>query len=117
MGESYGGHYVPYFAAYIMEKNDQIANSPPATSLLRGGRYGAAGDADAVKAKVCVPLQGVAIGDGLTNPTLQIMSKARLAYDYGLLNGKEVSPRQVGNGERGQIHAHSRASCLVVVGS
>ena len=60
-GESYGGHYIPAFAAKIITEN---------------------------QAGMQVPLKGVAIGDGLTDPCKQEDTKPRAAYDMGLIDTK-----------------------------
>jgi len=57
------GHYIPAFAFKILTENDQGA-SPH------------------------VNLQGVAIGDGLTSPCLQVEAGPRAAYDFGIINAK-----------------------------
>ena len=92
-GESYGRHYVPVFAHYLLQKNDAIPpttqaptaaptgtptpaptpspTTPPPTALpsqprLRGAV--AVGEGEPVR----IPLKGIGIGDGLTNPALQV---------------------------------------------
>jgi len=58
-GESYGGHYVPYFANF----------------LLTNG-YSAKG----------INLKGISVGDGLTNPCIQVLAQAYAAFDFGLVD-------------------------------
>lgn len=65
-GESYGGHYIPAFAYRILLENDNIAGT--------NNRY--------------VNLQGVAIGDGLTDPCSQVEMGPRAAYDFGIVDMK-----------------------------
>eukprot|EP00055_Hartaetosiga_balthica_P010143 m.42338 g.42338 ORF g.42338 m.42338 type:complete len:462 (+) comp7054_c1_seq1:2002-3387(+) len=56
-GESYAGHYIPAFGAYI---HDQNANG------------------------ASVPLKGVSIGDGWTDPVNQMQATPDLMYNLGL---------------------------------
>lgn len=65
-GESYAGHYIPAFGYKILIENDNIGET--------GNQY--------------VNLQGVAIGDGLTDPCSQVEAGPRAAYDFGLINPK-----------------------------
>lgn len=41
--------------------------------------------------EVLVPLSGLGIGDGLTYPAVQVLTKPLAAYGFGLINGKEVT--------------------------
>ena len=68
-GESYGGHYIPALAAKIIDENELLTANPSATNLF-------------------IPLEGVAIGDGLTDPCSQVQTGPRAAYDFGLISGK-----------------------------
>jgi vitellogenic carboxypeptidase-like protein len=76
-GESYAGHYIPAFGFKILTENDNIAHT--------GNPF--------------VNLQGVAIGDGLTDPCSQVEAGPRAAYDFGLVDlktyasAKEVAVR------------------------
>lgn len=65
-GESYAGHYIPAFAAKILTEN--------AASTSTGNRV--------------IKLEGVAIGDGLTDPCAQVEAGPRAAYDFGLISPK-----------------------------
>jgi hypothetical protein len=60
-GESYGGHYVPGFAAYIHAHNARVAES--------GGMH--------------VPLAGMAIGDGWIDPVNMIPAYPDMIYNFG----------------------------------
>jgi len=60
-GESYGGHYVPALGAHLLDF---------------GGRFS---------------LQAVAIGDGLTDPATQVLTKPREAFAFGLLDERQLS--------------------------
>ncbi|RLN50298.1 hypothetical protein BBJ28_00019912 [Nothophytophthora sp. Chile5] len=51
-GESYGGHYVPVAAHYIWTQNRKNEATAPDTQRIN--------------------LQGLAVGNGLTNPTIQV---------------------------------------------
>jgi len=66
-GESFAGHYIPAFGAYIHEQN---AN-------------GAA-----------VPLKGVSIGDGWTDPILQMTATPALMFNLGLADANQVKVLQ-----------------------
>jgi len=61
-GESYGGHYVPSLAYYIIEnrENEMMGGLPR--------------------------LVGIAIGDGFTDPETQVLQKPNSAYEFGLLS-------------------------------
>mmetsp|Transcript_6539 Transcript_6539/g.15120 ORF Transcript_6539/g.15120 Transcript_6539/m.15120 type:complete len:438 (+) Transcript_6539:19-1332(+) len=64
-GESYAGKYLPAIAEYIVEQNSQ--SSEP------------------------VPLEAVAIGNGLVNPPDQFSSMALHAYNLGLIDEAQLS--------------------------
>ncbi|KAI8822599.1 Alpha/Beta hydrolase protein [Fimicolochytrium jonesii] len=67
-GESYAGKYVPELAAAILARN-----AAASTSNERK-----------------LPLEGIAIGDGLTDPTTQIKAHAPLGLALGLLTGSQA---------------------------
>ena len=58
-GESYAGHYVPAISHYIWKKN-QEANEEDK-----------------------IPLKGMAVGNGLTNPEIQYSAYPDMALDGG----------------------------------
>lgn len=62
-GESYAGHYIPAFGAYIHNKIQS-------------------GDSD-------IPLKGVSIGDGWTWPVLQMQATAQMMFDLGLADQQQ----------------------------
>ncbi|KAF5745198.1 hypothetical protein HS088_TW07G00780 [Tripterygium wilfordii] len=64
-GESYAGKYVPAIGYYILKKNMRLPESQQ------------------------VNLAGVAIGDGLTDPVIQVNTHALNAYYSGLVNEKQ----------------------------
>ncbi|XP_022776394.1 serine carboxypeptidase-like 50 [Durio zibethinus] len=64
-GESYAGKYVPAIGYYILNKNVQLPVSKR------------------------VNLRGVAIGDGLTDPIVQVATHADSAYYSGLVNERQ----------------------------
>ncbi|KAF3432190.1 hypothetical protein FNV43_RR26929 [Rhamnella rubrinervis] len=64
-GESYAGKYVPAFGYYIVNKNAKLPDSSK------------------------VNLAGVAIGNGLTDPEVQVATHALNTYFSGLVNEKQ----------------------------
>ncbi|RLN61598.1 hypothetical protein BBJ29_006476 [Phytophthora kernoviae] len=75
-GESYGGHYVPVAAHYIWEKNCENSS-------------------DGI---VKINLQGIAIGNGLTNPAIQYLYNADMAnnaYNISLLTPSQVRQMRI----------------------
>eukprot|EP00049_Salpingoeca_infusionum_P026922 m.28964 g.28964 ORF g.28964 m.28964 type:complete len:478 (-) comp9099_c0_seq1:189-1622(-) len=62
-GESYAGHYIPAFGAYIHSQN------------AKGGKQ--------------VPLKGVSIGDGWTDPVIQMTATPSLMFNLGLADANE----------------------------
>eukprot|EP00262_Sarcandra_glabra_P003238 TRINITY_DN1385_c0_g1_i2.p1 TRINITY_DN1385_c0_g1~~TRINITY_DN1385_c0_g1_i2.p1 ORF type:complete len:451 (-),score=68.84 TRINITY_DN1385_c0_g1_i2:316-1668(-) len=64
-GESYAGKYVPAAGYYILQQNSQLSRSH------------------------WVNLQGVAIGNGLTDPVTQVATHADTAYFSALINEKQ----------------------------
>ncbi|PQQ20852.1 hypothetical protein Pyn_25123 [Prunus yedoensis var. nudiflora] len=67
-GESYAGKYVPAIGYYILKRNAELA----------AGSQG-------------LNLAGVAIGDGLTDPEIQVATHAVNAYFSGLINERQRS--------------------------
>ncbi|GAA0160867.1 serine protease [Lithospermum erythrorhizon] len=70
-GESYAGKYIPAFGYYALKKNSGL---PKSTQLN---------------------IQGVAIGNGLTDPSTQIETDAITAYYIGLINEKQKEEVQI----------------------
>ncbi|MCO5573919.1 hypothetical protein L7F22_027697 [Adiantum nelumboides] len=60
MGESYAGKYVPSVASYILRKQE--------------------------REEACLRLDGIAIGNGLTHPIVQIQDHGPTAYHMGLID-------------------------------
>ncbi|XP_057806085.1 serine carboxypeptidase-like 50 [Salvia miltiorrhiza] len=83
-GESYAGKYVPAIGYYILKKNPSL------------------------KFESRVNLAGVAIGNSLTDPELQVATHAVNAYNLGLINDKqkalleEIQLEAVGHVRRGR---------------
>jgi len=69
-GESYGGHYVPAFAAYIHNQN-QAHNQ-----------------------NLMVPLAGIAVGDGWVDPVNMIPAYPDLVYNIGMCDQNEKAKIQ-----------------------
>lgn len=98
---SYGGHYVPAFAHYLLRKNDALppvtttaptpspssvtatpAPTPSPTPSPTPASTSSAAASQRLRGQtpkkiqksnpVYIPLRGVGIGDGLTNPALQV---------------------------------------------
>ncbi|KAG8370506.1 hypothetical protein BUALT_Bualt14G0123900 [Buddleja alternifolia] len=90
-GESYAGKYLPALGYYMIKKN---------ALLPRGKR---------------VNLGGVAIGNGLTDPEVQVKTHAINAYNLALINGKQRAHLErlqmecVGYIRRGKWHEASVA--------
>ena len=59
LGESYAGHYVPAISHYIWEKNQAASEEQK------------------------IPLKGLAVGNGLTNPEIQYSAYPDMALDGG----------------------------------
>ncbi|KAI3469302.1 hypothetical protein Pfo_025965 [Paulownia fortunei] len=66
-GESYAGKYLPALGYYILKKNALL----PSESRVN--------------------LAGVAIGNGLTDPVIQVATHAVNAYNLGLINEKQMT--------------------------
>ncbi|XP_004297368.1 PREDICTED: serine carboxypeptidase-like 50 [Fragaria vesca subsp. vesca] len=64
-GESYAGKYIPAIGYYILKRNAELSESKR------------------------VNLGGVAIGDGLTDPVIQVTTHADNAYYSGLINERQ----------------------------
>jgi vitellogenic carboxypeptidase-like protein len=64
-GESYAGKYVPSVGYYILKQNAIVPS------------------------KLRINLKGVAIGNGLTHPVVQVATHADSAYFTGLINAKQ----------------------------
>ncbi|KAJ0403044.1 hypothetical protein P43SY_009585 [Pythium insidiosum] len=76
-GESYGGHYVPAAASYILQKNSNH-------HARQKGIY--------------INLAGIAIGNGITDPIVQYeyqVDMAFNAYNVTLLNDKQIADMRV----------------------
>ncbi|DAZ95248.1 TPA: hypothetical protein N0F65_002360 [Lagenidium giganteum] len=73
-GESYAGHYIPATAHYIWEQNQKSASGVPS-----------------------LPLTGLAIGNGLTNPIIQsahMLDMANNSYNIKIAKDEDLSKAQ-----------------------
>jgi len=70
-GESYGGHYVPAFSAYIHRENARLRKRPAADG------------------RVAVPFAGMAIGDVWIDPENMIGAYPQMMYNMGLIDDAE----------------------------
>ncbi|OAD77877.1 hypothetical protein PHYBLDRAFT_108723 [Phycomyces blakesleeanus NRRL 1555(-)] len=70
-GESYGGHYIPSFANYIIEQNKAIAASSSSQSKI-------------------IPLKSIGVGNGWTSPLIQHKYSVTMACNstYGSVLSK-----------------------------
>ena len=75
-GESYAGHWIPAIAHKILAENKQAS----------------------VTKNAVIPLKGIGIGDGWTDPYYQLSHNANFAYSWGLVSEKEKE--QVASYER-----------------
>lgn len=64
-GESYGGHYIPAVGAHLLSKPNSHFK-----------------------------LDGIAIGDGLTDPASQVLTKPATAFAFGLIDEKQLAEAQ-----------------------
>ena len=83
-GESYGGHYVPAFSAFIHKQNAARRQDGGTLSLANWNRRNAWG----VPA-VAVPLGGMAIGDGWIDPVNMLPAYPAMIYNLGLCDANE----------------------------
>ncbi|KAJ3018677.1 UNVERIFIED_CONTAM: hypothetical protein HDU68_011020, partial [Siphonaria sp. JEL0065] len=98
-GESYAGKYIPSFANRIISYNEKISHSN--SSNIKTNQY--------------IPLHGIGIGNGLTDPTTQILSHAPLALAMGLVSKKQANVLEyhardaIEKAERGEFRAATLA--------
>jgi len=93
-GESYGGKYVPYIASYILQRGSVI------------------------------PLKGVGIGDGLSDPITQVLTYAEQCFNLGLIDNnqrKELEQlqnkcAQLARGQQWAAAADARTDVLNYIG-
>eukprot|EP00470_Lotharella_oceanica_P005353 CAMPEP_0170173916 /NCGR_PEP_ID=MMETSP0040_2-20121228/7181_1 /TAXON_ID=641309 /ORGANISM="Lotharella oceanica, Strain CCMP622" /LENGTH=421 /DNA_ID=CAMNT_0010415331 /DNA_START=36 /DNA_END=1301 /DNA_ORIENTATION=+ len=69
-GESYGGHFVPSLAYYILDAQQGASSSSSSSS----------------SEEVTLNLKGIAIGDGFTDPQTQVLAKPLQAYNLGIID-------------------------------
>eukprot|EP00899_Mesostigma_viride_P013761 jgi/Mesvir1/22386/Mv17877-RA.2 len=97
-GESYAGHYVPAVSYRIMKGNEKLDEAAAAAAAAKAA---ASGDADVVVDASAVEgvreddghirwkkinLQGLAIGNGLTDPAIQYGAYADFSYENKLID-------------------------------
>ncbi|KAJ3113600.1 hypothetical protein HDU96_003177 [Phlyctochytrium bullatum] len=76
-GESYAGKYVPHFADAILRHN---------TAAAAGGNASTSSTVPTT-----IPLKGIAIGDGLTDPSTQVVTHADHALALGLVSRRQAA--------------------------
>ncbi|KAH9291271.1 hypothetical protein KI387_043536 [Taxus chinensis] len=79
-GESYAGKYVPSLGHYILMKSkmgpiENVESNPFGNGIVNRS----------------FKLGGLVIGNGLTDPEVQVQSHANVAYNLGLIDGKQRS--------------------------
>jgi vitellogenic carboxypeptidase-like protein len=79
-GESYAGKYIPNFATAILNRNSKIIEQTYSLAPTL---------APSSLSSSPINLAGLAIGNGLTDPTSQILQHAPLAYSLGLISKKQ----------------------------
>lgn len=79
-GESYGGHYVPAFAAWIHDQNGRLERGEP---LREPDAVGSA------RAPIKIPLAGIAVGDGWIDPVNMIPAYPGLLYNVGMADERQ----------------------------
>jgi carboxypeptidase C (cathepsin A) len=67
-GESFGGHYVPDFASYFVEKNKELREQ---TSSLHSHLPLKEQDSETSVPRHYLDVQSIGIGNGLTDPLNQ----------------------------------------------
>ncbi|KAJ2329545.1 hypothetical protein IWW51_000544 [Coemansia sp. RSA 2702] len=72
LSESYGGKFVPGIAAYIEQKNEQLAELKESAN------------------EQAIRLRGVLIGDSLVHPPLQILAHGGIGFAWGLLDADQA---------------------------
>ncbi|KAJ3047919.1 hypothetical protein HK102_012804, partial [Quaeritorhiza haematococci] len=89
-GESYAGKYVPAFAYHIYEHNQGVEAEIAAKEMESPREIGhGISTTNNTVGNSLIPLKGIAIGDGLTDPISQIKYHAPQALALGLISTRQ----------------------------
>ncbi|KAJ3100799.1 hypothetical protein HDU97_001917 [Phlyctochytrium planicorne] len=100
-GESYAGKYVPYIASAILQYNaeaSRMGGKMAAPIRRRTDEDVESSLSSAVLPKnvtSVIPLKGVAIGNGLTDPASQVITHAPHALALGLVSNKQAKAMSI----------------------
>ena len=83
-GESYAGKYVPGLAAKIHQENIALQRKTDGDPHLRGGEW-----TGILGGNVRIPLAGLAIGDGWTDPYSQLSAYPSMMFDISAADSTE----------------------------
>ncbi|KAI9334225.1 Alpha/Beta hydrolase protein [Zopfochytrium polystomum] len=79
VGQSYAGKYVPHFADAVALHNDRLAAAEMAAA------------AGSSRTEQAIPLRGIALGNGLTDPPSQLDAVAPQALALGLVSAAQAA--------------------------
>ncbi|KAJ1561792.1 hypothetical protein HK405_002846 [Cladochytrium tenue] len=96
-GESYAGKYVPHVAEAVLAHNDAVkvetSTAAATASVTEDASSDVLGAAEiaAPAEGFTIPLAGIAIGNGLTDPATQVVQHAPLALALGLVSRRQAA--------------------------